>query len=86
MREGISRPSHHRPAVYTETDLRVSEMAKDPGLDELKEGIHVVEYWAYNQVIYELDKAKADRDKALAERDRWHEKYHDLMLKYEQGK
>lgn len=28
------------------------------------EVIHVVEYWAYNQAIYELDKAKAQRDEA----------------------
>ena len=30
---------------------------------------HVIEYWAYNQIVYELDKAREQRDAALKERD-----------------
>lgn len=46
-------------------------VAFDHSLIEAKENtvFHVIEYWAYNQLVYELDKSREQRDLALKERD-----------------
>lgn len=50
-----------------------------PHIDATEQEVRVVEYSAYNQAIYELDKSRADHTRKIAELEAKAEKYRKAL-------